>query len=70
MPNTMVKPKMLSLPVLLAKQEVTAFACRLLIDPCRFHRMGVSRYAEHNVETQNDFTSCFARQTPPPKIRN
>ena len=31
-----------SLPVSVAKQEMTVFSCLLLIDPCRFHRKGVS----------------------------
>ena len=58
----MVKSKTTSLPVSLAKQLVTAFSCRLLIDPCRFHRKGVSRNAEYNGRAQNVVISCFARQ--------
>ena len=52
-----------SLPVSLAKQEVTAFAYRLLIDPYRFCRKGVSSDAKFNGTAQNYVTSCFARQT-------
>ena len=33
----MANPKMLSIPVLLDKQEVPAFSCLSLIDWCRFH---------------------------------
>ena len=43
-------------------QKVPVFSCHLLIDPCRLLRQGVSRDAEHNVEVQNSFTSCSARQ--------
>ena len=50
-------------PFSLAKQEVSAFCCLLLIDPCLFHRKGVSGNTEHNGEVQNGFTSCFAYQT-------
>ena len=53
---------MLSLPVSLSKQEVIAFYCRLLSDPCRFHRMGVFRDAEHNDDVQNSDT-LIAHQT-------
>ena len=45
------------------KQEVPAFSCHLLLDLCRFLKIGVSRDAERNGEVQNGFTSCFARQT-------
>ena len=44
-------------------QEVSAFSCHLLLDLCRFLRMGVSRDAEHYGEVENVVTSCFARQT-------
>ena len=40
MRNTMVKSRMSSLPVLLAKQEVLALPCLSLIDSCRFLSMG------------------------------
>ena len=53
---------MLSLPVSVAKQEVIAFYCRLLSDPCRFHRMGVFRDAKHNGDVQN-FDTLIAQQT-------
>ena len=44
------------------KQEVSEFSCHLLLDLCRFLRMGVSRDAEHYGEGKNVVTSCFARQ--------
>ena len=50
-------------PFSLAKQEVSAFCCLFLIDPCLFHRKGVSGNTEHNGEVQNGFTSCFDYQT-------
>ena len=59
----MVKSKMMSLPVSLVKQKVTASSCRLLIDQGNFHRKRVSWDAEYNGEAQNVVTSCFARQT-------
>ena len=48
----MVKRKVLSLPVLLAKQDVSAFPCLLLIDPYRLHRSGLSRDAVATVESK------------------
>ena len=36
-----------------AKQEVSAFSCHILIDPCHFLRKGVSRDTERNGEIQN-----------------
>ena len=53
---------MLSLPVPLAKQDVTAFAYSLLIDLCRFRSNGVFWDAEHNGDVQN-FGTLFAHQT-------
>ena len=54
---------MLSLLVLLAKQEVQAFSCLQFIYLRCFHRKGVSRNAEHYGEAQDVITSCFACQT-------
>ena len=58
--NTMVKFKMTSLPVLLAKQEGPAFD---LMDLCRFFRKEVSLDAERDGKVKNGITSCFAPQT-------
>mgnify|MGYP001804020494 CR=1 FL=1 len=48
MRNIMVKLKMSSLPVLLARQEVPAFSCPQLFDLCHFLRQVVFRDCEHN----------------------
>ena len=53
MPNTMVKSKILLLPVCLAQQEGSSFSCIFLIDPYRFHSMWVSQNAAYNGEAQN-----------------
>ena len=48
MTDTMVKRIMLSLPVLLAKQELPAFSRLNWIDLCSFLMQGVSRdYEQH-----------------------
>ena len=52
MPITMVKSGMTSLPISIAKQEMTAFSCVISIDQCRFHRKGVYRYAEYNFKSK------------------
>ena len=44
------------------EQEISAFSCHLLLDLCRFLKIGVSRDAERNGEVQNGLTSCFVRQ--------
>ena len=61
--NTMMIPKMLTLPVLLAKQEVQEFSRLQLIDSHHLLRKGVSRDTELNGVVQNGFTSCCACQT-------
>ena len=60
--SAMVKFKMASLPVMLAKQEVPPFFYLLLIDSRHIHREGVSRSGDYG-EAQNLVTSCFAPQT-------
>ena len=63
MRNTVVEPKMWSLAVLLAKQEVPAFSCVYFIDSCHFLRRVVSQDAELYDEAQIVITSCVAFQT-------
>ena len=60
--NAMVKFKMVSLPDLLAKQEVPAYSCPYLFVLYRFLTKGLSQDAEHYGEAQNVVTSCFASQ--------
>ena len=66
MRNTMVKPKMSLLVVLLAKQEVAAFSCLQLIDSCRFLRQEVSLDAEGNGEIKmTSFPVLLPKQEVP-----